>query len=172
MLLALAFSGCAAAYSKQPVGETPKSLVTEVEQWEGNWMRPDGSVTVKVKDAAKGVLTIGWIDSNPEGLKPQTTVVFLREVGHWTFASLKNTDKPYLFLWARIEQSDRQIIFWPPDVEKLSALVTAGKLPGTIKDSDVYLGALGAKELKILSSEDEGILFNWDKPVVLFKLGG
>ena len=170
-LLGLSLWGCNVVYTKQPVGEKPRSLAAEADQWDGTWLVPDGAVTVRVKDAAKGVLSIGWVEKSGDALKPHVEDVFLRDVGDWSFASMKDEDKPGLYVWGRIKRKDRQIFLWAPNLGKLRELVKAGTLPGTLQGEDVFLGNLGAKELQIISSETQGVLFEWSEPIVFTKLG-
>jgi hypothetical protein len=41
-----------------------------------------------------------------------------------------------------------------------------GKLPDKIEDSDVILGNLTSAHLKLITSETEGVLFEWDEPII------
>lgn len=171
-LIGLSVVGCNAVYTRQPVGEKPMSLTATVEEWEGTWLVSDGAVTVKVKDASQGVLSIGWFEEQGNTLKQHTEDVYLRDAGDWSFASLRDQDKPGLYVWGRIKKNNRQIFVWSPDSQKLSELVKAGTLPGTMQEGDLLLGNLGARELQILSSETHGVLFEWSDPLVLTKIGG
>jgi len=171
-LLGLSLVGCNAVYTKQPVGETPKSLTTEVSQWEGTWVLRSTAITVKVKDAAQGILSIGWVEKTPSSLKQHMEDVYLRDVGSsWSFASVKDEDKPGLYIWGRIKRQDQQIFLWGPNLGKFRELVKAGTLPGALQEEDILLGNLGAKELKIISSDTQGVLYEWAEPIVLTKLG-
>ena len=90
----------------------------------------------------------------------------LLESGDWIFASIPDKDNLKRYLWGRIKQDGQQVVVWVPDSEKFQALVEEGKLPGKIEDSDVILGNLTSDHLKLITSETEGVLFEWDEPII------
>lgn len=165
--------GCSAVYSPVPVGDKPTNIDSVREEWEGTWLHADGAMTVKVVDGSNGVLQVGWIEDQQGGLKHETASVFLRSGAGWTFASIKpqgeTNDNRYV--WARIEKQERQAILWGPDVKKFKALVQDGVIPGKVQDGDVVLGGLTSNHLHLITSETNGVVFDWDHPFALIKSG-
>ena len=93
--------------------------------------------------------------------------------GNRAFANLLDQDeedgKPF-YLWGLLGGGDREMIVWLPEVKSLKALVEEGKLPGEVdEDGSVILHQLNAEQLALLTSDSEGVLFDWDEPLVLFK---
>ncbi len=169
--IAFMMYGCGNVFVSQPIGQKPYKV--EAEDWEGTWFNPDGSSsTIKVLDGENGILEIAWIEDSDNTLKLESYEVYLRDSGQWILGSMKvkdNSDKDSYF-WGRIEKEERQIIFWRPDLDKFENLVKEGKLPGKINAYNVILGDLKPEHLEIITSEDSGVLFCWDKPLVLMKL--
>ncbi len=171
--VAVLLCGCASVYSLKPVGEEPTNIESAQEEWEGTWTDNHGwAITVKVADPANGVLRVGWFKYESGDLKPQIMDVHLRDSAGWTFASFKHSeqDDQGHYLWVRIRKERRMAILWGPDVKEFGDLVSKGKLPGSFAEKSVYLAELGANELALIRSESEGVLFDWDRPMVLIKL--
>jgi len=173
LLLALSLSGCAAVYVKTLPGDEP--LVLGASTWEGEWIDGDGIVlSVKILDGQQGVLQLSGVDYDSEN-RPRLAVetVYLRKWKNFLFAGVPTQlegDVP-AFFWARLERTGDRVIFWVPDHRKIKALVEMGKLPGLIeKDGDVVLGDLKECHYQILTSETEGVLYQWDNPSVLVRL--
>jgi len=166
-------SGCSAVYSTAPVGMQPKNIENSQEEWSGTWLHAEGAVTVRVVDGANGELEVGWVEEKLGALKCETYAMHLREVGDWTFASFKPLGAPREdhYVWARIRKEERMAILWPPDVEKFEALVQEGRLPGTVDGHVVVLDGLTPAHCEVLQSETNGVLYVWDKPLVLIKAG-
>ncbi len=170
-LILLTTCGCSAVYSKRPVGEKPAKIATK--DWEGNWLMSDGvSMKVKVVDADKGILKLFWLDDDTKVVM-KTADVELRESGEWLFASTKAEDKGQTkgYAWGRIKNEDRQIILWFPADKIFKGLVKDGVFPGKIDGDDVILEELKPQHLKIITSGERGVLFEWDKPAVFVKVG-
>jgi len=163
----LSFVGCNSVYCTKPVGE--KAVSIEPGEWEGTWINSsmDNPVSIKVIDAKKGILKAMWI----ENAELESCEAYLLESGEWMFGSTREDGKGNRFIWGRIKKDEGQILVWVPAVSKISDLVKAGTLPGTIEDDgNVTLGALTAEHLRVIMSEDKGVLFEWTKPVVLIRL--
>lgn len=171
--LLLTLSGCGAVYVKAPIGEAP--LVLIASEWEGEWISGDeGVVSVKVLDREQGILQLSAVDYNSEN-KPKlvSETVHIRKWKQFLFAAVPTEGKGDvpLFFWARLERVADRVVFWLPDRRKIKVLVEAGKLPGLVeKNDDVVLGDLKESHYEILTSEKEGILYNWDDPGVLVRL--
>jgi len=162
VFIAFLLSGCNTVTSTHPVGQTP--LEIKPEEWEQTWVHTDGAITLEVLDGEKGLLRVAWIEE--EQLKSGD--IYLHSSGDWFFASFKE-DQAYL--WFRIVKEENQILFWIPSFEKFKSLVEEGVLPGEIKNSNVLLGELGPQHLDIIKSEEHGVLFHWDEPLVFSRVG-
>lgn len=172
LCLFLSLTGCGAVYVKAPIGTEP--LVLNASEWEGEWFSGDEAViSVKVLDREQGILQLSAVDYDAEN-RPRLAVetVYLRKWENFLFAAVpaqREGDMP-AFFWARLERVADRVIFWMPDRRKIKALVEAGKLPGMIeKDDDVVLGDLQENHYRILTSEMEGVLYQWDDPGVLVR---
>lgn len=170
--LLFALWGCGAVYVKAPIGTEPLAL--NASEWEGEWFSGDEAViSVKVLDREQGILQLSAVDYDPEK-RPRLAVetVYLRKWENFLFAAVptqREGDMP-AFFWARLERVADRVIFWLPDRLKIKALVEAGKLPGLIeKDDDVVLGDLKENHYRILTSEMEGVLYQWNDPGVLVR---
>ena len=162
--------GCSSIISKHPVGEKPARIVAK--DWEGNWESPDGAVTVKVVDADKGLLKTFWIEDDKQGIPAlKTAEVELRESGGWLFASTREEGKNRGYLWGRIKNEDRQIIVWLPDENMFKQMVKESVFPGKIDGDVLLLEELTPRHLKIITTSEKGVLFDWDKPAVFVKMG-
>jgi len=163
-------SGCSAAYSIKPMGEHPLALVPE--EWEGTWVHKDGTVTVAVTDAAKGMIEVGWVEKRQGRLAFEAYQVQLLKSGEWLFGNVHYQDKPGHYLWGRVSKDDGQLVLWVPDVAKIKALVEKAILPGTLINDgeDVVLGGLSAAHLQVITTASEGAVLEWDRPLVFLLL--
>jgi len=154
------------------------------EEWDGYWFLPDGPVFFQVEDPARGVLLVAGIERHHRNnetpgapaplLKLATQKVYLRNSGEWIFASLQppnSTDTKFIFF--RLKKQDKMILAWAPNTEKFAELVRRGELPGSIDDKgNVTLGSLRPTHYQKITSGEYGVLFNWDNPLVFFRLIG
>ncbi|MEI8340097.1 MAG: hypothetical protein WCH43_01005 [Verrucomicrobiota bacterium] len=173
LLIAIVLSGCSAVYTTKPVGENPKNLTHEVPEWEGVWCNAEGDTfKVNVADPAKGLLQVAGIEEKGNTFELKKYTIHLRESGNWCFASCRNEDVKDrdLYVWARISRDGRQIIFWAPDTDKFKQLVTKGQLPGKIEKDEVVLGELDPKQMELITSGSNGVLLQWEKPMILTKV--
>jgi hypothetical protein len=162
--VAIAVTGCNAVFSPHPMGEKPVPLVRE--EWEGTWIQDDGFLVIKVLDSEKGLLRLAWIEADGE-LKYETRDIQMRATGEFLFANLKEKE---FYTWAKAKKEKDRIIAWVPDLEKLRALVKEGKLPGKIdNNSDIYLDDLAPEHVQMITSESEGVLFDWENPGVAIR---
>ena len=162
-------TGCSIVYTTQPIGEQARPI--ETEKWEGTWTNGEEVITIYVLDETKGLLQVAWLETDEDQLTLESYKVYLLESGDWLFASIQDEDNPKWYDWGRIKIEGRQLIFWLPNPEKFKVLVEKGLLPGRIHDDDVVLGDLTAQHLQLITSEKEGVLFEWESPVILIKLG-
>ena len=163
--------GCSTAYSTHPIGDAAVDIESQRDAWAGTWSNGEASLTVQVVDGAKGILRIGWIEDKDDTLKLMTGEVFLRSAGDWMFASMRPAEKPdeARYVWARIKRSGRTVTVWFPDVKKLRALVQAGKVRGELAEKDITFPPLDTRELAEMASEKNGVLFEWETPLVLHR---
>jgi hypothetical protein len=50
-------------------------------------------------------------------------------------------------------------------------LIKDGVLPGKVERNDVWLEELKPEHLKLITSGEKGILFQWDQPTIFVKAG-
>jgi hypothetical protein len=166
-----ALAACDVVLSTHPVGLEP--VAVEAEEWEGTWVADDGAFTLRVPEGAAGRVELGWIEEEGDRFVLKTSRVHLRSAGEWMFGSLENDEDPQnvRYLWGRLEKDEGKILFWLPGVEKFRQLVEEGLLPGEIVEGgDVVLGQLGAEHLKLITSGEKGVLFEWEAPMILRRL--
>jgi len=163
--------GCSVVHSQQPVGLTPKNISNEVDEWEGVWKDSEKtSCAVFVKDAKNGLLRVIQID-NDDDSEQESFDLHLREANKWTFASMADEDSEEgLFVWGRIKMEDGVVLVWTPNVEKITALIEAGTLPGTTNKNGATLGPLSTNHYDIICSDSKNVLFEWDEPMVFWRM--
>ncbi len=163
-------AACDLVLSTHPVGLEP--LAIEAEEWEGTWTSDDGAFTVTVPEGTPGRVELAWIEE--ENGKPvlKTSPVHLRAADEWTFGSLPNDEPENVrYLWGRLAKDGDKVLFWLPRAEKFQQLVEEGVLPGKIEEGgDVVLDKLEATHLALIASEERGVLFEWEAPMILRRL--
>ncbi len=169
--LALLFCGCSVIHSQHPVGLTPKDISNEVEEWEGFWQTTDGAIfPVFVIDASNGLIRVVGFDQDGDEIKKESFDIYLRDANEWTFASMAEEDNDEgLYLWGRIKMDKRVIFVWTPN-EKLTELIENKTLPSTTNKNDSVLGALTTNHYDVICSDSEDVLFEWDAPMVFWKM--
>jgi hypothetical protein len=173
VLIILGGWGCSIVTSERPLGEMP--LVLNPAEWEGTWITTEGApVVIKVEEPARGRLKLAWIEGDKDMVLKTASVTLLKS-GAWTFANLTEDDRKndgrVRYLFARVKKDKGNIIVWLPRSEKFAGLVEGKILPGSLAKETILLGELGPEHLKIIASEDRGVLFDWENPFVLTKTG-
>jgi hypothetical protein len=169
-LILLTICGCNSVISKRPVGEKPARIVAR--EWEGNWVTTDGTVKVKVVESDKGILKVAWLEDDKQGNPAlKTAKIEVRESGGWLFANTIEEDKGRGYVWGRIRNEDGQVIVWSPDAKLFKQLMNEGVFPGKVDGDEVILDELKPQHLKIITSQQRGVLFSWEKPTVFMKVG-
>jgi hypothetical protein len=169
LLTAALIFGCAAVSSVEPVGERPKAI--SQDEWSGTWIHENHSITIKVLDEQKGLLQVAWVEEKEGGLKLESYQVAIRESGEWIFGNVKEKEDAASHYWALIKKDAGQIIVWTPDPAQFRKLVQTGVLRGKLEGYDIILGKLTPDDLKVILSGDKGVYFEWENPVVFFRLG-
>lgn len=169
LTLALTCCGCSAVYTHRPVGLTATDITAEAAEWEGTWVHPEGAFSVLVEDGSNGLIQAAWVERGGGALKHKSATVHLRDAGGWTFASAQAENEDDLYVWGRIEKEKRSALIWLPDVAKFKALIESGTLPGVTNGSNVILGDLSTNDFDNICSDSKQVLFDWDKPLVLWK---
>jgi hypothetical protein len=161
---------CSTVTTPYAVGE--RDLQINAEEWEGLWLGADGGVVVlKVIDSATGSLDAFWLDEESGTPVLRRSAARLRESHGWIFGSVPDEvdddgTEPPEFVWARVVNDRETLTLWSPDVEKFKRLVEEGRLPGTASSS-VELGTLEPSHYELITSDAEGVLFDWEEPIVL-----
>ncbi len=161
--------GCTTVSSVEPVGERPKEISRD--EWDGTWIHKNRSVTIKVLDAPKGLLQLAWVEEKEGNLKLESYQIFIRESGEWIFGNVREKGGAAPYYWALIKKDMGQIIVWTPDPAYFKKLVQEGKLPGKVEKYEVLLEKLRPEQLKVILSADKAVCFEWQNPVVFFRLG-
>jgi hypothetical protein len=161
--------GCAAVSSVEPVGERAKQ--TSQNEWGGTWIHKSHTLTIKVLNEQKGLLQVAWVEEREGGLKIESYQVAIRESGGWIFGNVKEKEDATSHYWALIKKDAGQIIVWTPDPAQFRKLVQRGVLRGKVESYDIILEKLTADDLNKILSGDKGVYFEWDNPVVFFRLG-
>jgi len=166
--------GCTGVYSRRPVGDKPKNLEAEINEWNGSWLLNNSAILVKVTDPANGRLSAAWIENDKNGLKYKSTEITLLTADKWTFANIQDADskKDALYIWGRIRRDERVALVWLPRTAKFKRLIQQGFLPGVAPTNNdpAIIEQLSTENLKLITSEQEGVLFDWETPLVFFKI--
>jgi hypothetical protein len=169
LLTAALVFGCGAVSSVGPVGERPREI--SQDEWNGTWINKNHSITIKVLDEQKGLLQVAWVEEKEGGLKIESYQAAIRESGEWIFGNVKEKADSSSHYWALIKKDAGQIIIWTPDPVQFRKLIQTGVLRGKVEKYDVILEKLTADDLKVILSGDKGVYFEWQNPVVFFRLG-
>jgi hypothetical protein len=169
LLLGALIFGCATVSSVEPVGEHPKEI--SQNEWNGTWIHKDHSMTIKVLNEQKGLLQIAWVEEKEGGLKLESHDVAIRESGGWIFGNVKGKGNTTFHYWALMKKEAGQIIAWTPDPEQFRKLVQTGVLRGKVEGYDILLEKLTPDDLKGILSGGKGVCFEWQSPVVFFRIG-
>jgi len=188
VLMALPWlSGCDAVITRQPVGA--EVAILDKAAWEGTWLGSEIVVLTTVLDAEKGLLEAAWVERGTEGARFETVTGMVRRTGEWTFLNMEQqqfdesdsdsetaerapgqTAMPVEYVWARVDNDGQRILLWWPDVDQIRAAVSAGTLPGQLReDDDVLLGTLTAEQLEAINSPGTNLL-KWSEPVSLTRV--
>lgn len=154
----------------QPVGEKPHVL--KPADWEGTWIGGAYSdafaLTVTVTDATKGRLQVSRIESNERKLELQTGPAEVREAGGWLFINLGGLDdRKQLWFWGRIKFQADLVLLWAPEADQLKELSRLGKLKCRLSESGDLLEPLSPEDLKVLTSDESVVPFEWKSPLIL-----
>lgn len=76
---------------------------------------------------------------------------------------------PSRYMWGRVRLADNAIYAWGPEPEAFVRLVSAGRLPGTVDEGSVVLGPLGPEHYALIISGSEGVVLDWEEPLVLYR---
>jgi len=169
LLLGALIFGCATVSSVEPVGERPKEI--SQNEWGGTWIHKDHSITIKVLNEQKGLLQVAWVEEKEGGLKFESHEVAIRESGEWIFGNVKGKGDAASHYWALMKKEASQIIAWTPDPAPFRKLVQTGILRGKVEKDDIILEKLTPDDLKGILSGDKGVCFEWQNPVVFFRIG-
>ncbi len=169
LLLGALIFGCATVSSVEPVGERPKEI--SQNEWTGTWIHKDHCITIKVLNEQKGLLQIAWVEEKEGGFHLESHEVAIRESGEWIFGNVKGKGDAASYCWALMKKDPGQIIAWTPDPAQFRKLVQAGILRGKVERYDIILEKLTPDDLKGILSGDNGVCFEWQDPVVFFRIG-
>lgn len=167
----LAVSGCHSVTSPYLVGKQPASL--NPEAWNGRWgpecSSGDEAVQIEVVDKDKGILRATVL--NPKD-PPEVIECNLRTAGDLMFVNARLEKESGYHPWLIKNESGKMIFLWSPDYDKLKSLIERGILPGESAGGDISLGLLKTEHLDLITSEKEGVLFEWKHPVILIRQDG
>jgi hypothetical protein len=155
------------------MGESEVALVPE--EWDCVWSTPDDEFAVfRVVEPERTSIRAWFLERDSTGeptLAPATLLA--RESGAWLFLSMlkpsEETSVPPEYYWVRAKKEDDTLILWIPDSDKFEKLVAEGVFPGSTESTDVRLGELDASQYAILTSEERGVPFHWDTPLILMR---
>jgi hypothetical protein len=169
LLLSALIFGCATVSSVEPVGERPKEI--SQNEWDGTWIHKDHSIRIKVLNEQQGLLQVAWVEEKGGGLKFESYRVAIRESGGWIFGNVKEKEDVASHYWALMKKEAGQIVVWTPDPAQFRKLIQTGVLLGKVETNDVILEKLTPDDLKAILSGDKGVCFEWQNPVVFFRIG-
>lgn len=158
---------CSNVTTSYPLGET--DLQMDAEEWDGLWLSADGSLLVlKVVEASTGSLDVYWLDEESDTPVLRRSPTHLGESHGWIFASIPDEDSDDAketpdYIWARVVKKEETLTLWLPDASKFRRLIEEERLPGSTSDG-VQLGMLETSHYALITSEAEGVLFDWEEP--------
>jgi hypothetical protein len=153
-----------------PIGEKTLELELELvpEEWEGMWMTTEGDVVyVTDVDPKQASALATWVDEDSNELVLKRSSVYFGQVAGTTFVSMPDESaSPVRYVWGRIKRENETAVVWLPDSDKFEMLVEEGLLPGVVDGGDVHLAQLDSSHYTVIASEQHGVLFEWDEPLV------
>jgi hypothetical protein len=111
------------------------------------------------------------VEEKDGGLNLESHEVAIRESGEWIFGNVKGKGDAASHYWALMKKEASQIIAWTPDPAPFRKLVQTGVLRGKVEKYDIILEKLTPDDLKGILSGDKGVCFEWQNPVVFFRIG-
>ena len=170
-----AMTSCTSVVCKQPVGEKPVKL--DEAAWETPWRTAEGDVVyTRVKDSEKGILEAAWVEVKNREFVTEKHDIHVREAGSWQWCSISGGDDGTFFI-GRLSVDDGELLLWLAKPEGFIAPVRAGKLKGTLmkgpngkESGSVLLDSLSEKDLSAIEKGEIPEVFDWSKPLVLFRM--
>ncbi len=180
-MLGLMSAGCATVHMAEPLGG-PLDKPLDPAAWNGTWLAREGlgrdrsPILVRVADPTSGTLRIAWIEDEKDGFKLRTASLVVRRLEPTLALCMKDTNPEYKerneapwLLLGRLKIAPGRGLLWAPETHAFSAMVKAGKLPGTSKDENtVILRRLKPDQQDAITSSSA--TFAWDAPTVLEKI--
>jgi len=174
-------TACESVYVQQPLGD--EVVVLDQALWQGQWSNGEFVITTSIIDVESGILQAAWIERGEHGAELEMVTGYVRKTGDLIYLSLANYDgeeatgqdsespAPPKYHWARLEVDEHQAKMWWPNQQRFREAITAGKLPGTIRDDeDVVLDSLSPEHLALINSPEANLL-NWTEPMVFVRIG-
>jgi hypothetical protein len=174
---------CTNVLSVHPLGDAPCPLIPE--EWDGIWHSDEMAMTLKVTDRTKGLIDVAWIEEKSGVLDMETFHCEVRHGPKWMYLNVKDDDQPDIkaYLWGRIKKEGSTLMFWLPESNRFKQAVDQGTLaarPARTKtdektetqktSGDIILSDPSTKITGLIESHGAEY-FEWDRPLVLFKLG-
>ena len=85
--------------------------------------------------------------------------------------NVKEKEYAASYYWTLLKKDGGQIIVWTPDPGQFRKLVQTGDLRGKVEKYDIILEKLTPDDLKGILSGNKGVCFEWQNPVVFFRIG-
>jgi hypothetical protein len=171
---ALALCGCYEVISLSPMGES--ALKLNPDEWDGLWLLSDDEFVIfKVISPDDGLIQGSFLEQGESGPILKHSTIHIREAGGWHFISMaqeaEGTDV-VRYSWGRLKKDGNTLVVWMPDHDKFERLVEEGIVPGDTQSTDVHLGTLNSSHYTLITSEERGVLFEWDNPIIFRRQKG
>jgi hypothetical protein len=169
-ILLFSAAACSEVVSVFPVGE--KSVSLKPEEWNGKWVAVPSDKEYAILEVLPGQEGMLRITGHSNGTDDKPMDAILRTSDGWMFVNVAKEDNSGYY-WARIRNQDGRAIFvWLPSFDKCKGLIEKGTLSGEVNGSSISLNLARPEHLKIITSEEYGVIFDWDEPAVLRKVDG
>jgi hypothetical protein len=174
-MAAVVLPACDRVESTVPMGLEPATL--SPEDWDGLWLGDEGVVAITVTDEIAGKLTVSVLEQTGRSATPphelETAEATVRRSGDWLFANFPSDESPN-WAWVRVKLEGDRLIGWGPSAAAFRSLVSRGLLPGRIDDVGgsmmITLDPLTPAQDQMIRSGSEGVLMDWESPVVLVRI--
>ncbi len=181
VFLFLILSGCSSVTSKYPVGLENFAVIGN--DWNGTWGSDEMAITILVKDEAKGIVQLAWIERNLDKLKFQSVTCRIMKGRKWLYANVLEASGENVgdfYFWAKVKKDDNKIVIWRPSVAAFRDAVAAKRLqaasaaPDRTKEdaiSDDSVQIIDPPEVLVDLVESSGsTYFEWEEPTTLVKI--
>lgn len=182
LLVIAVISGCVGVASVNPVGTEAVKL--DPAKWDGVWSDGNESIYfVKVKDAEKGVLHIGYVNEKDGTFEMKTFDANIRSSNKEKFCNIKVSeildgkdlqkcsDKlQNSYYWLLLKNKKENLTIILPNADKIGINAKEGNIKTNMTNDTLLMEGTSEDVTKFIQSYKNGELYIWKNPMVLQRI--